>query len=370
MSNTKGYLLLENGLRFEGQSIGASGTTCGELVFNTGMTGYQDILSDPSYAGQIVTLTYPLIGNYGTHNGNRQSSRVQAAGLIVSEATNPSHWQNEQSISSYLIQENIVALSDIDTRQLTRLIRSQGSLACLMTTDPINESNLATFQAQLDAFRQTASHTSQWVREASTPSLQILQPDGPVQGRISILDLGIKQNILTHLLTRGIEVHLFPANTSADDLLAVKPDAVLLSNGPGDPKMLPEQVSIIQSLLGRVPIYGICLGMQLLSIALGGTTHKLKFGHRGSNHPVMDLRTNKVLITSQNHGYTVQEDSLPPGVTITHRHLLDGTVAGIQEAALSVQAVQFHPEAGPGPEDAATIFDEWLMLLKESACYA
>jgi carbamoyl-phosphate synthase small subunit len=352
----KRQLILEDGTVFIGNGFGSEIEKIGEVVFNTGMTGYQEILSDPSYCGQIVTLTYPLIGNYGINRDDFESIHPAISGFIVKEATElPSNWRSEWTIDEYFKLRNIPAISGIDTRKLTRIIRQYGTLKgaiCGMDQDvsevlqKLRQGNLAT-----DQVKQVSTKTAY-------PS--------PGRGyRIVLVDFGMKHGILRELNNRDCDVIVVPFNTTADEILQLRPDGIMLSNGPGDPKDVPEAIEMIRGVLGKVPLFGICLGHQLFALACGANTEKMKFGHRGSNHPVKDLKTGKIAITSQNHGYTVEEASIDENVLeITHIALNDGTVEGLKHKDLPAFTVQYHPEASPGPEDANGLFDQFLQMVK------
>ncbi|MEB3286348.1 MAG: glutamine-hydrolyzing carbamoyl-phosphate synthase small subunit [Vampirovibrionales bacterium] len=359
-----GYLLLEDGSIFKGAAFGHyDKPVVAELVFNTGMTGYQDILTDPSYAGQAVILTYPLIGNYGINAEDVQSERVQASALIVSEAEAPSHWKSSQTLCAYLKAQKIFGLANLDTRKLTRIIRSKGTQTCLLSSQPITQEHRDTLRLW--------QMPSDIAHQASVKAPVIHSPEGQAhQARIGVLDLGAKRGILNELLKRGIALHVFPSNTSAETLLAANLDAVLLSNGPGNPEDLPEVVALVQGLTGKIPLFGICLGHQVMALSLGAKTYKLPFGHRGSNHPVLNVQSNRVLITAQNHSYAVQAESLPDTIQMTYLHLHDKTAAGISDPVRHLYSVQFHPEAGPGPTEGSMIFDEWLEIIKGVKAYA
>lgn len=350
----KAKLILENGSIFEGKAFGCMDETVGEVVFNTGMTGYQEILTDPSYHGQIVTMTYPLIGNYGLNLDDNESAGVKVKGFIVREKSDaPNNWRCEFDLDAYLQRHRIMGLEGIDTRALTKIIRNAGTMRGIITT---REQTSSQVEAKLRAFdnrEAVASVTADKVQEIEGEGLHI-----------AALDFGIKNNILRSFRHRNCKITLFPAFTKAADILAVKPDGIFLSNGPGDPKDVPEAIETIKALIGKKPITGICLGHQLLALALGGDTEKLKFGHRGANHPVKDLKTGKVMITSQNHGYVVKEAGLPEGVTITHVNLNDGTIEGMKHEAKKIYSIQFHPEACPGPHDTDPIFDEFVALMR------
>ncbi len=352
----KRQLILEDGSVLVGEGFGYEGETTGEVVFNTSMTGYQEILSDPSYAGQIVTLTYPLIGNYGINRDDFESIHPAIKGLIVREAADfPSNWRNEMSISDYFLEKKITGLTGIDTRKLTRIIREHGALKgriCSLDHSP---------QDVMKQLRNSTMPIDQ-VKQVSTKSAY----PSPGRGKkVVLVDFGMKHGILRELNNRDCDVTVVPYNTTAKDILSLKPDGVMLSNGPGDPKDVPEAIDMLGDIIGSIPLFGICLGHQLFALACGADTFKLKFGHRGGNHPVRDLRTGKVAITSQNHGYSVDPDSLEgTGLEVTHLALNDGTVEGLRHKDSAAFTVQYHPESSPGPEDANPLFDEFMELME------
>lgn len=359
----KSALILETGKIFIGESFGAVGETRGEVVFNTGMTGYQEVLTDPSYADQIVCMTYPLIGNYGINGEDDQSEKIQVRGFIVKEAaSNPNHWQMEQKLSEKLASAGVVGLKGVDTRALTRHIREYGVLKGIITND------LKSLEELAEEIRNW-QNTEKIVPQVSTSQIYSLPALKPYKEDITYnvvaMDFGIKRNILKAMREKGFNVTLVPYNTAAEDILRMNPDGVFLSNGPGDPKDVSEGIETIGKLVGKCPVFGICLGHQLLTLALGGDTYKLKFGHRGGNQPVQDLRTGKVTITSQNHGYAVRADSLKNApLKITHINLNDKTVEGVAHTELPAFSVQYHPEAGPGPSDSLYLFDEFATLME------
>ncbi len=365
-------LALEDGRVFRGRSFGAPGERIGEVVFHTGMTGYQEILTDPSYHGQIIAMTSPEIGNYGVNPGDGESHRPWAEGLVVRECSPwPSNWRATHSLSQYLKEHEIPALSEVDTRALTRHLRSRGAMrGALSTVDRDAESLVAKARNapridQLDLVgRVSCAERYDW-SEPRDPAWRtdLGLPEPSRRRRLVAFDFGVKRNSLRLLSECGFDVIVVPARTQAEEVLAAAPDAVFLSNGPGDPATLTGPIETVRSLIGLVPIFGICLGHQLAALALGGKTFKLKFGHHGANHPVKDLRTGSVAVTSQNHGYSVDPASLPRGARMTHISLNDQTCEGFQDREARVMAIQFHPEAAPGPHDAHPLFREFLAMV-------
>jgi carbamoyl-phosphate synthase small subunit len=317
------------------------------------MTGYQEILTDPSYYGQIVTMTYPLIGNYGINLEDMESAKPRVKALIVREQSqSPSNWRCEMNLDGYLKQNKIVALEGIDTRALTKILRNNGTMKGIITTDELTNDVI---QEKLDAFSNTKA-----VESVTTKESYEIEGSGK---HIAVMDFGVKENILRSFKNRNCRLTVFPANTSPEEILAVNPDGIFLSNGPGDPQDLKEIIENIKELIRKKPIFGICLGHQLLALCLDGSTSKLKFGHRGCNHPVKDLQKNKVYITSQNHGYVVKEEDLPKDMIVTHINLNDGSIEGMQHKILPIFSVQFHPEACPGPKDTAYLFDKFIDMI-------
>ena len=378
-----GILVLADGTRFRGESVGADGIATGEAVFNTSMSGYQEIFTDPSYRGQVVVMTAPHVGNYGVTASDAQASRPQCAGVVMRSLSRmASSWRHEAPLSEYLAASGLVALSGVDTRRLTRHLRSAGAMPMAMGS-AVYESEVA--EAAADARPMEGQNL---VAEVTTASPYEVPAEGPPHGRVVAFDFGIKGDILTQLAGRGLDVTVVPAGTTAETVLSLSPAGVLLSNGPGDPEPLTEIVQTIQQLLGRVPVFGICLGHQLLGLAMGARTFKLGFGHHGGNHPVRTLATGEVLITAQNHGFSVDLWSLDGGtgpprrsgipnpellparvgtdfgaVEATHQNLNDGTLEGLAFLDVPAFGVQFHPEAAPGPRDATSLFDRFLELM-------
>lgn len=371
----KAILALADGSIFHGRAIGAMGQQCGELVFNTSMTGYQEILTDPSYLGQIVTLTYPHIGNTGVNTLDVESGKVQAAGLVVRDApTFYSSWRSEGSLSDYLKEQGIVAISDIDTRELTRRLRIHGSQnACLVCGDSIDEAAAVEAARQHPSMAGQALATQVSVNEISAYSQESIwdgendtYPEQTGDLHVVAYDFGIKRNILRLLAAAGCRITLVPADCSAEAALALNPHGIFLSNGPGDPEPLKAQIAAIQTFLDQnIPMFGICLGHQLLGLACGAKTVKMKHGHHGANHPVADINTGHVMITSQNHGFAVDEASLPENVVATHRSLFDGSLQGLAWTDKPVFAFQGHPEASPGPRDAEILFSRFINAMRQ-----
>ena len=370
-----GLLALEDGRVFRGSAFGAAGTATGEACFNTSMTGYQEVITDPSYRGQIVSMTYPLIGNYGTNLADQESSRPHVRGFVIGELSPiPSNWRSEDSLAGYLQKWGVVGLEDIDTRALTKHLRTRGAMRALISSEAMTDD-----EAVARARASTPMSGSDYVKEVSTADNYVWDPSStescewslagplplpPITKRVVAYDFGIKTNILRRLRQEGFDVHVVNARTTAEDVLALKPDGIFLSNGPGDPAALTYVHREVQKLVGKKPIFAICLGHQMLGHAFGGKTFKLKFGHRGGNQPVKDLRTGRVAITSQNHGFAVDPDSLPSNVEVTHINLNDQTVEGLRATDAPVFSVQYHPEAAPGPNDARYFFAEFARLME------
>lgn len=384
MAKPKALLVLEDGTFFEGKSFGFPGETFGEVVFNTSMTGYQEILTDPSYFGQIVTLTYPHIGNYGVNSEDLESANPQVSGFIVKEGSRIySNWRAEKGLEDWLVEKKVVGIQDIDTRALVRRIRTVGAMKGAISTEDLNPDSL---------LKKVQAHPSivgqDLVKEVTAQKPYYFNEETAGDYQVVVVDGGVKQNILRELARRGCAVYVVPANTSFEKILKLKPDGVLFSNGPGDPAPVTYLISLIRQLIGKVPIFGICLGHQMLGLGLGATTYKLKFGHRGANQPIKNLLTGRVEIASENHGFAVDPQSFGiklkrwevgqafdikekligkshfGKVQITHLNLNDGTLEGIRCLDVPAFSVQFHPEASPGPHDTSYLFDEFINLIK------
>ena len=369
-------LVLEDGTVFHGVSIGADGCSVGEVVFNTAMTGYQEILSDPSYARQIVTLTYPHVGNVGTNSEDDESAGVFVSGLVIRDLPLlASNWRSEKTLQQYLLDNKVVAIADIDTRKLTRLLRDKGAQrGCIMAGETVSV-DVATRAIEsfpglkgMDLAKEvTVSESYEWIENIWT-----LQ-NGYTQGEhltkhVVAYDFGIKRNILRLLVNRGCRVTVVPATTPAATVLAMNPDGVFLSNGPGDPEPCVYAIEAIKTILdSKIPIFGICLGHQLLALASGAKTEKMKFGHHGANHPVQEIATGRVMISSQNHGFSVNEASLPDNLIATYRSLFDGSLQGIKRTDCQAMSFQGHPEASPGPNDVESLFDDFITMMNDAS---
>ena len=374
-------LALEDGTLFWGESIGIEGQTVGEAVFNTAITGYQEILTDPSYARQIVTLTYPHIGNVGTNSDDEEASGVFASGLVIRDLPLlASSWRSQMPLDEYLRKNEVVGIADIDTRKLTRILREKGAQnACIVAGENIDaEAALAAARAfpglkGMDLAKEVSTHQpyewaqGTWSLEGGLPG----HPDGPIEEalphHVVAFDYGVKRNILRMLVDRGCRLTVVPAQTPAEEVLKLKPDGVFLANGPGDPEPCDYAIEAIKTLIDTgLPIFGICLGHQLLSLASGAKTVKMKFGHHGGNHPVQDLDSGVVMITAQNHGFAVEEETLPSNLRATHRSLFDGSLQGVHRTDCPAFSFQGHPEASPGPHDVAPLFDHFIELIEDS----
>lgn len=371
MPRPTAILALENGVTIEGLAIGAIGAECtGELVFNTAMSGYQEILTDPSYKGQIVTFTYPHIGNYGVNADDVESDRIQASGLVVHELSpTVSNYRATASLESYLESQGIAGIEGVDTRMIVRILRSEGAMRCVIAHgDNLDAQELVARARAVPSMNGldltplvTTASSYRW--QGDVPGEWDYRPEAAGEGRrysVVAMDFGVKRNILRRLHHFGCDVTVVSATTTADEILAMNPDGVFLSNGPGDPAAVTGAIETVRGLLGKKPIFGICLGHQILSLAVGASTYKLKFGHRGANHPVKNLRTGAIEITSQNHGFAVDPESLPARAEMTHVNLNDQTCAGIALTDVPAFAVQYHPEASPGPHDSDYLFEQFI----------
>lgn len=358
----KAVLVLEDGTSYAGWAIGARGKVFGEVVFTTGMTGYQETLTDPSFRGEIVTMTYPLIGNYGVNPEDVESDVPHVRGFVVRELCDtPSNWRARQSLSEYLEQHGIIGLEGVDTRALTRVLRERGTMRGVIATGEFDIAELAQEAAA------SVDLSGQDLVSEVTPRESYVFAEGPGP-RVTVIDCGAKSSIMRSLAARGCTVTVVPAHSTADEVLATRPDGVILSNGPGDPQTIPYVVETARRLVESTTVFGICLGHQVIARAFGAETYRLKYGHRGANHPVKDLTTGRVYITSQNHGFAVREGTWEdPDLVVTHRNVNDGTVEGLAHRRLPVYSVQYHPEAAPGPSDSAYLFDEFVTRLGRSA---
>lgn len=354
-------LILEDGSVYKGEQFGACGTKIGEIVFNTSMTGYQEILTDPSYANQIIIMTYPEIGNYGINEEDFESHAPKCLGFVVkNNCKNDSHYKSKETLSNYLERNGVIGIEGIDTRSLVIKIREKGTMRCMLTTDEIkSESEI------VEKIGEICTHNADKdvVLHVSPKEKYVVNEEGEID--LALIDYGCKSGIINSLAERGCKVTVYPASVSASEILDNGHKNLFLSNGPGDPADCEIELETIKNLIGKIPIFGICLGYQLLSIALGAKTYKLKYGHRGGNHPVINLQSGQVMVTSQNHGYAVDTESLSEIMRATYKNLNDDTMEGFDAERLKIFAVQFHPEAKPGPNDAAVIFDEWIKLMEE-----
>ncbi|MBU1690896.1 MAG: glutamine-hydrolyzing carbamoyl-phosphate synthase small subunit [Gammaproteobacteria bacterium] len=366
-------LALADGTIFRGISIGATGHTVGEVVFNTAMTGYQEILTDPSYCRQIITLTYPHIGNTGTNSEDAESAQIHAAGLVIRDLPiQSSNWRSSEDLGAYLQRQNVVAIADIDTRKLTRLLREKGAQSgCLMAGD-IDEAKAIELArgfpglAGMDLAKVVSCSQPYVWQEGEWKLGNGFTPQDNPRFHVVAYDYGVKRNILRMLAQRGCKVTVLPAQTPVEEVFKLKPDGVFLSNGPGDPEPCDYAINAIKEVLGQgIPTFGICLGHQLLALASGAKTRKMKFGHHGANHPVQDLDSGRVMITSQNHGFTVDETTLPANLCVTHKSLFDGSNQGITRTDVPAFSFQGHPEASPGPHDADYLFDRFIGLMQQ-----
>jgi carbamoyl-phosphate synthase small subunit len=371
----KAILVLEDSSVYEGETFGASGTAYGEVVFNTSMTGYQEMLTDPSYAGQILLPTYPLIGNYGINEADFESRQIQVRGFAVREyCPRPSHWQSARTLQEFLRAYGIPGVSGMDTRALTRHLRSSGVMMGILSSEMTIEEAVAELKSlprydSVDFVRQVSTDKPyEWQSHApataTMPYLSLRGASATKQSRIAVIDYGLKYNILRILSQLDCQTTIIPCTASAQDVLALNPDGIVLSPGPGDPALLGDMAETVRNLVGRKPMMGICLGHQLIGQALGASTFKLKFGHRGGNHPVKDLATGRVYITAQNHGYAVDADTLRNGLEVSQINLNDGTVEGVNHRELPVLGIQYHSEASPGPLDNIYLFDKFLDMVR------
>jgi len=373
-------LVLEDGSVFKGKSIGYEASSVGEVVFNTALTGYQEILTDPSYASQMITLTYPHIGNTGITSEDEEADTIFATGLIVKNVPNQySNWRAEESLSEYLTRKKVVAIGDIDTRRLTRILREKGAQRGCIIAGDINDDSVDQATKEIAGFAGlkgadlakvvSTKKSYSWTEGTwdLDPNITNMLDESGETFNVVAYDFGVKKNILRMLVDRGCKVTVVPAQTPAEDVFAMNPDGVFLSNGPGDPEPCDYAISAIQTILEKkLPTFGICLGHQLLGLASGASTVKMKFGHHGANHPVQDLETKKVAITSQNHGFAVDEDSLPGNLVATHRSLFDKSLQGVKRTDCPAYSFQGHPEASPGPHDIAPIFDDFIKLMAQA----
>lgn len=359
MTSIPALLMLADGTSFAGRAVGAQGEACGEVVFNTSQAGYQEILTDPSYSGQLINFTFPHIGNYGVNPDANEAPGPRAAGLICAElSSDQGHWKARQSLAAWLAEHGLSGISGVDTRALTLHLRKHGSQNGYLSSRDLNPASL------LEKVRALPDMSGLALAEQAGCREPYQFAEGP-RGRVAVLDFGVKRSILDQLARTGFGVQVWPGDTRAEALLASRPDGLLLSNGPGDPAPCTSAIATVKELLGRVPIFGICLGHQILALALGGRTYKLPFGHRGANHPVRDMATGRISVTSQNHGFCVDPAGLPEDVAVTHLNANDGTVEGLACPSRRAFSVQYHPEAGPGPHDARYLFSDFRRLIED-----
>ncbi len=378
--NKSAILVLEDGSQFIGKSIGFEGWSVGEVVFNTALTGYQEILTDPSYASQMITLTYPHIGNTGVNVEDEEADTIFATGLIVKDVpVLMSNWRAEETLPDYLVRKEVVAIADIDTRRLTRILREKGAQRGCIIAGDLDDNSAAEAAKHIDSFgglkgadlAKVVSTKESYEWNEGTwdldPNISKILEKADADFNVVAYDYGVKKNILRMLVDRGCHVTVVPAQTPAEDVLALNPDGVFLSNGPGDPEPCDYAIDAIKTIVDKkLPTFGICLGHQLLGLASGAKTIKMKFGHHGANHPVQDIASQRVMITSQNHGFAVDEDTLPNNLEATHRSLFDGSLQGVRRTDCPAYSFQGHPEASPGPHDIAPIFDDFIALMKEA----
>ena len=352
----EGILYLEDGTIYRGKGFGKCGIAAGELVFNTSITGYQEILTDPSYAGQIITMTYPLIGNYGINSIEKESTKVYARGFIVKwPSKKTSNYMSEKTIDEMLKNMGVVAICNVDTRSITKKIRNFGALKCIISNEELSSSEL---KLHFDNINQN----EKYMEEVSTKEIIRIKGNG---SKVALIDFGVKANIINNLKARDCDITIFPYNSTYETVMSINPQGILLSNGPGDPKSVTEGIDLVKKVMKKVPIFGICLGHQILALALGGDTYKMKYGHRGGNHGVYDIELDKAYITSQNHGYAVNpENLLNNDIIITHKNLNDDTIEGMRHKNLPIFSVQFHPEGAPGPTDSSYLFDKFVAMAK------
>ncbi|MEE0772112.1 MAG: glutamine-hydrolyzing carbamoyl-phosphate synthase small subunit [Anaerovoracaceae bacterium] len=359
----EGLIYLEDGTVFKGKGFGDAKTSVGELVFNTSITGYQEILTDPSYKGQIINMTYPLIGNYGISKKDNESFGIHAFGLVIKDlCEEPFNSMSVKTMDQWLKEQHVPGVYGIDTRQITRKIRKSGTIKCLISTEGISI-------AEAKQLCEEGSLRGDWMKTVSVKEKTVMEPDGSHEGEpynVAVIDFGVKGNILRSLLKRNCRLTVFPYGSTAEEIMEISPDGILLTNGPGDPEEASEAIEEVRKLIGcEIPMFGICMGHQILALAMGGRTYKLKYGHRGGNHGVYDKDTKRSYITSQNHGFAVQHESIIlKGMEVTHLNLNDGTVEGMEHRDLPVFSVQFHPEAAPGPTDSAYLFDKFMDMMK------